>query len=466
MLVWLVAPILALVVGSACGTDAPAAPTPNGALAVVPGIEGFGTRTPAGRGGAVLRVTTLADAGPGSLRAAVETPGPRVVIFEVSGTIALSERLDIEQPFVTVAGQTAPSPGVTLRGAPLRIATHDVLVQHLRIRVGDEPGGELPQGQDGLQIYGNDVYNVVADHMSVSWAIDENVSTGLRGSRRDMTIRHSIIAEGLSNSLHPEGEHSKGILVGEGTGQLAIIGNLIAHNRDRNPYGKGHTAVLFVNNVVYNWGTQEASFFAGAGDATAQTASIVGNVYLSGRDTPQGRPIKLADDISPGSAVFVSDNRLDRRRGPADPWQLVENDAGDGVRASAPPVWTTPLSVVNGDDVEAWVLARAGARPAQRDEVDRRMVADAVLGTGRFIDSPSQVGGWPVLLEQVRPLTLPADPNGDRDGDGYTNLEEWLHEFATLVETPQSGVELGSRRSPSGMAYSARLRMNVRAWGR
>ena len=426
---WVVG-FVALSVACADAAD-PGPPT----LPVLPGLEGFGVRTPAGRGGAILRVTNLSDTGPGSLRAAVEAGGPRVIVFEVSGTIVLASRLEIEDPFVTIAGQTAPSPGITLRGAPLQIDTHDVLVQHLRIRVGDDTATLAAEALDGLQIYGSDVYNVVVDHLSISWAVDENLSASTAGNRRDITIRYTIVSEGLSHTPHPEGEHSKGMFFGDGTGNVAVVRSLLAHNRDRNPYYKAGSRGLFVNNVVYDWGAGAATDFDGDG-VTPQFGSVVGNVYVGGLDTGTDLPIAVNGGVAPTSRFYVHDNALNRAAPPGDPWALVSNDAGTAIRTTTPPVWTSPLGVLPVGEVEAVVLANAGARPRDRDAVDARIVTQVATGSGVIIDRPADVGGWPVLEERQRPLTLPPDPHGDEDGDGYTNLEEWLHGLAAELEWP------------------------------
>jgi hypothetical protein len=134
-------------------------------LPVFPGAEGFGTITRAGRGGRIIRVTNLSDRGQGSLREAIDAKGPRVIVFEVGGNINLKSHLKIRNPYVTVAGQTAPQPGITLTGASLSIKTHDVLIQHLRIRVGDRAIGPPPEDRDGIKIQGSksaaaEVYNI------------------------------------------------------------------------------------------------------------------------------------------------------------------------------------------------------------------------------------------------------------------------------------------------------------------
>lgn len=146
------------------------------ALPVLPGAVGFGMDTPAGRGGAVHRVTNLNASGPGSLKACVDASGPRTCIFEVSGTIRMSSDLDITNPNITIAGQTAPSPGIMIRGAGIRVGASDVLLQHLRVRPGDAADGPDPGNRDALKVSSQTpISNVVIDHCSFSWAMDETV---------------------------------------------------------------------------------------------------------------------------------------------------------------------------------------------------------------------------------------------------------------------------------------------------
>src|SRR5262245_3723348 len=138
-----------------------------------PHYQGHGVKTPGGRGGAILRVTTLEDRGPGSLRAALEATGPRLVLFETSGMIVLDAPIYITSPFITIAGQTAPSPGITVSRHPLYIDTHDVVLQHLRLRLGDEAYSQ-PGASHALYVR-NAIANVVLDHLSVSWGMSTQV---------------------------------------------------------------------------------------------------------------------------------------------------------------------------------------------------------------------------------------------------------------------------------------------------
>jgi hypothetical protein len=402
----------------------------EGALPVFPGAEGTGTKTPAGRGGQVIRVTNLNDAGPGSLREALSANTPRIVIFDVSGTIVLKRHIAIKHPYLTLAGQTAPSPGITIRGAMLIIQTHDVLIQHIRTRIGDDPAGPNPGSRDAMRVIGEEAYNVVIDHVSLSWSTDEVIATG---NTRDVTISSSILAEGLSNSIHPKGEHSKGPFMGEGSHNITWLGNLIAHNRDRNPGIKANVSAIFVNNLVYNWGNSMAIPVWDAEEVNRPVQlSIAGNAFIIGPSS-RARPfcVRIYETVVPGSKIYLSDNICPR--GGSDPWSIADNRSPFDVKTSSPPVWA-PLTVRPSHTVEAWVLETAGARPADRDAVDRRITNEVRTRTGRIIDSQDQVGGWPVLAENRRSLPLPADPNGFDIRSGYTNIEIWLHALAAEVE--------------------------------
>lgn len=180
----------------------------NCRLPVFPGAEGYGVDTPAGRGGRIIHVTNLSDDGPGSFRAAVETPGRRIIVFDLSGTIELQSDIRVTEPYVTIAGQTAPSPGIQLRNQTVRVETHDVLMQHLAIR----PGDSFVSGHAGsihALLVSSASYNCVFDHLSFYWGIDECI--GVYG--HNLTFSNNIVAEGLDEAGHPDGPHSGGMLV-------------------------------------------------------------------------------------------------------------------------------------------------------------------------------------------------------------------------------------------------------------
>ncbi len=409
-------------------------------LPVFPGAEGFGITTPAGRGGKIIKVTNLNAYGPGSLREAISTPGRRIIIFEVGGIIDLTYNqrggdgsfLYLTEPYCTIAGHTAPYPGVTLKGAGFRIKTHDVLIQHLAIRPGDKSRGPRPDARDAISIRGPS-YNVVIDHVSASWGVDENLDTWPEPEVvRDITVSNSIISEGLNRSIHPEGAHSKGFLIGDGSKNVAVIGNLFAHNDFRNPQSKGGVSAAIVNNVVYNPGRY--NFMIGGSDNSGlgpNKEAFIGNLFIKGPNTTANIGIAFGNGLESGTAIYHRDNAF------ADGVRGLTFDSIptlSSIEVSTSPVNTSGISVKRVEFLEEWVFKRSGSRPAERDLVDSRIVNEVKSRTGRIIDSQDQVGGWPQVKQTYEYFPIPSNPNGDDDGDGYSNIEELLHQRAAKME--------------------------------
>ncbi len=422
-------------------------------LPVVPGAFGFGMSTRAAYGGPVapqiLRVTNTLSVGPGSLRDAVSTPGPRVVIFETSGNIDLADQdIVIRDPYITIAGQTAPSPGISIIGGGLVIFASDVLVQHIRVRPGD--GGErLPQTSrhDGILVYTYDVYhptNVVLDHVSVSWAGGKNLNLVLREPTATVTVWRSITAEALfhaANVIVAAGEPSSlGCLLL--SGRFTLSGNLFAHNSDRNPEIHEWATVQLLNNVIYDWGKdsieaggssyQWGTFFY-AVNPGPMLAAIVGNQYIAGRP-PHPYPLSAVGTWTGdrASQVYVSDNLRDETLAPIADFFLNPNWFDPRILTS--PVSLSGVTAKPAAAIREAVLSDVGARPADRDAVDARIVGDVRNYAGTVISSPAQVGGPPALAVNRRPLTVPANPHAVT-ARGYTNLETWLHGYSAAVET-------------------------------
>lgn len=406
-------------------------------LPVIPGAAGFGITTPAGRGGQIYRVTNLNDSGPGSLRECAEASGPRVCVFETSGAIELTpdKVINVRSGNLTIAGQTAPSPGIEIRNAGLYIHASDVLVQHIAIRPGDRPGPN-PGNRDALMIEGDDqiTSNVVIDHVSLTWSVDE-LATNYYGWD-NVTFQHVIFAEPLNDSINPQGIHAFGVLMydNSGRGRVSFIGNLFANMLDRAPRSRT-TKLVLVNNLAYN-NTQLHTTLSTL-NGVAGDASIVGNVYIDGPMSRRWRKTIWFEMLGSGSRIHINDNV-----GPeGTDWSLVSNDSGVGnasLRADSRPIWPSGLSAKPRGQVRDWVLENVGSRPADRAAPDRSIVDNVRNGTGRIVDCISgcsnSVGGWPTLARRTRALDLPANPSGDSDGDGYTNLEEWLHARAAEVE--------------------------------
>lgn len=422
---------------------------------VVPGAFGFGMQTRAayacGTNPSVLRVTKLANSGSGTLRDALTASGPRVVVFEISGTIDLADQdIDIKTPCLTVAGQTAPSPGITLKGGGLSVYTHDVLIQHLRIRPGDT-GARLPQTErhDASLAYSyfGPVTNVVYDHVSISWSGGKNtqVQTGSQGPV-GLTYWRCIISEALYRAANvivdtTNGDPSSlGMLLANNANQVSILQNLFAHNAARNPEIHESNVVHFINNVIYDWGKggdkpnnyyKWATLFYSPVPGPWRV-DVIGNKYIAGPPPSPDAPLVAVGTYSgdTGSQVFLKDNLLDQGQQAV---TLYENRMGFDPRVSSPPVALDGLTVVPTATLEALVLAQAGARPNDRDAVDARVVTQVKTRTGRLISSQDQVGGWPDLAANRRQLTVPATPH-QAQRSGYTALEEWLQGMADAVE--------------------------------
>ncbi len=412
----------------------------GGALPVFPGAEGYGTTTSAGRGGKIIKVTNLNAYGPGSLREALSTSGRRIIVFEVGGIIDLTYNqsggdgsfLYLTEPYCTIAGQTAPYPGITIKGAGFRIKTHDVLIQHLAIRPGDHPRGPRPDARDAIAIRGPS-YNVVIDHVSASWGVDENVDTWPEPTAvSDITVSNSIISEGLNRSIHPEGAHSKGFLIGDGSKNVAVIGNLFAHNDFRNPQSKGGVSAAIVNNVVYNPGRY--NFMIVSTDRSGlgpNKEAFMGNLFIKGPNTSADIGVAIGNNLESGTAIYHKDNAF--ADGVSDrPFASVPPLSS--IQAYSPPLDIRSIALESIGTLEQQVLSYAGSRPMERDSVDRRIVNEVKSRSGRIIDSQNQVGGWPQLSKTYKSLPIPSNPNGDDDGDGYTNIEELLHQMAQDLE--------------------------------
>ena len=455
-----------------------------------PHYQGFGIETRGGRGGDRCRVTSLEDEGaarPGTLRYCVETSRqPRFVLFEISGTIVLRNGpLVVRHPYVTIAGQTAPSPGILIRGPGLIVDTHDVVVQHLRIRVGNVSGEPV-----ALWIR-DDATRVVVDHVSISWSVWAGLAVGAHSPGRppgEVTILDSIVSESLACSgvnkaavcepaSYPRRgwSHSRAIAIGDawnhGGPHVALLRNISAHNNDRHPEIGGRSQTVLVNNLIYNPSQTPLSaiFFQDAAKAGPAQSVIAGNVLIPGPTTPghagymppeypeegEVRLVRVHPTVHPGSRIYL-DGNYDARHcagtaclaSPAAQWMLARDykQAWEGVnvRAMTPPLELSSLplsSVMRYTAVEPYVLANAGARPLDRDAVDARIVEEIRNRTGSVPHLTSDKAGprtspdgFPVLAVNRRALDIPERPGEVVDDKGRTRIETWLETLARSLE--------------------------------
>jgi hypothetical protein len=426
------------------------------ALPVIPGAAGYGIDTPAGRGGTVYKVTNLNASGTGSLKACTDATGPRVCVFEVSGYIRLTEDLLIRNGPITIAGQTAPSPGITIRGAGLKIHGSNILVQHIRVRPGDDLIGPDPENRDALKIEGSTslpVSNVVIDHCTFSWALDEVASVW--GPHDNITFSNNIFSEPLNDSFHPTKDgsghlqpHGFGVIIDSAAsgGRVTMVGNLIAHSMERNPLSRARELV-FVNNLVYDRGIRDLDLQSQSDRVTK--SALEGNVFLRGpSNAATTRPLYVRTTgtytLYAGSKAYVNDVYAPEFGTTLDSWVvLTAGELPTKVMSLSRPVWNNGLTVIPtaNNGVYNYVLSKVGSRPGDRDNTDKRIIDSVKTRSGQIINCVSADGstrcqkngrGWAPLAQNRRALSLPANPNTVAS-NGYTNLENWLHSMSNSL---------------------------------
>lgn len=365
-----------------------------------PGAEGYGKYTVGGRGGKVFVVTNLKDSGKGSLREAVEAKGPRTVVFAVDGTIELKTPLRINHDSITIAGQSAPGDGICLKNCPLVVNASEVIVRYIRVRMGDRYKADSDALGGGR--YGQ--HHVILDHLSVSWSIDECLSIY---KTQNLTVQWCLVSHSLHRSLHTKGSHGFGGIWG---GCMATFHhNLLANHASRNPRFSsvdGTKWVDFRNNVVYNWGFKSAY-----GGGRHGEINLVSNYYKPGPASEHHRLLDVAADGT--GRYYVAGNVM------AGDDRVTQNNS-EGVQDTAPSCLVeAPFPYEPIQEDTPWgayerVLQLVGcsrARDAYDAEVLWQMSEDvAIWGNRGIINTPQQVGGWPVLKKGKRLK------DSDRDG--------------------------------------------------
>lgn len=418
---------LVLPLAAPASAQAPVAAPVEATLPAFPGALGWASQTVGGRGGQIIRVTNLNSDGPGSLRAAIEADGPRIVVFEVGGVIDLDRRtLRITNPYITIAGQTAPSPGITLIRGGMDVGGHDVIIQHIRIRPGSA-GQEWMSGWDEDSISTQAAYNVIVDHCSLEWGTDENLSasgprfTGntpeewRRGTSHNITFSNNMIAESLAYSTHSKGEHSKGSLIHDNVTGLLIVNNLYAHNYERSPLFKGGVHGVIVNNLIYNPGPRAIHYNLAPEEWLNHPYEVgkmtaIGNVLRAGPSTPTDRLAFLMIGGAGDLEYYGRDNiAVDQVGEPIRMFGRYTTAPARIIETRRPPVWWEGLEPIRAEQVQVSVLSQAGARPWDRDQRDVLLVAEVAEGRGEIIDHEREVGGYPPIAEATRKPFNPDD---------------------------------------------------------
>ena len=461
---------------------------PQSEVPAFPGAEGGGKFSFGGRGGKVIVVTNLNDDGPGSFRSACEQGGARIIVFNVAGIIKINTPVIIRAPYITIAGQTAPGDGICIAGESVWINTHDVIIRYMRFR-----RGETWVGRRDDAIGGNPVGNIMIDHVSASWGLDENMSmyrhmyndsTGKPKEEKlgtvNITIQNSIFAEALDTWNHSFGS----TLGGE---NCSFMRNLWANNTGRNPSIGWHGVFNFVNNVVFNWVHRSVD----GGDYRAQY-NIINNYFKPGPATPKNNNVghRILKPESGRSKLkyqtygraYVNGNIMEGYpEVTKDNWNggvQVEEMANAGKYIDNlkwhKPLPMPELSVMPAEEARDYVLENAGATLPKRDAVDKRITEQ--VRTGKIIISPgvvppttqfkhrraaldsykigiitdvSQVGGYPEYKGiaykdsdndgmpddwETKNKLNPKDATdaGKVNGNGYSNIENFLNSVVPL----------------------------------
>ena len=467
-------------------TDLPQAKIPS-----FPGAMGGGAYTFGGRGGKVITVTNLNDRGPGSLRDACEQGGARIVVFNVSGIIRIKTPIIVRAPYITIAGQTAPGDGVCLAGESFWVNTHDVIVRHMRFR-----RGETWVGRRDDSFGGNPVGNIMIDHCSCTFGLDENISfyrhmfnpgkgyNDLKLPTVNVTIQNTISAKALDTYNHAFGS----TLGGE---NCSFMRNLWASNAGRNPSIGWNGIFNFANNVIYNWVHRSVD----GGDYTA-LYNIINNYYKPGPLTPKDTPVghrfvkpeagrsKLGYYVF--GRVYCNGNVMEGNETVTkDNWaggvQVEEQPNTDGYTADMK--WNEPFPmpsfpIMSAKEAYNFVMDNVGANIPKRDIVDQRIIEEVKTGKAYYkegldpesfyqfkyrrlpkdsykkgiITDIKQVGGYPEYKgkaykdsdndgmpdawEKANGLNPndPSDANKDCTGDGYTNIEKYINGIDTKTK--------------------------------
>ncbi|WP_439132696.1 polysaccharide lyase [Polaribacter sp.] len=464
-----------------------------------PGAEGGAAFTPGGRGGKIFVVTSLEDSGKGTFREACEAVGARTIVFNVSGIIHLKKPISVRAPYITIAGQTAPGDGICIAGESVLLDTHDIIIRHMRFRRG---ATDVTRRDDGLG--GNVIGNVMIDHCSISWGLDENISLYRHQFKANskskleklpavnVTIQNSISSEGLDTYNHAFGSTIGGL-------NSTFIRNLWANNISRNPSVGMFGSFNFVNNVLFNWWNRSVD----GGDYRSMF-NIINNYYKPGPITPEDKPIRYRI-LKPETGymepktygrAYVNGNYV------AGSPEVTMNNWNGGIQLGnnknskdylalikqAKPFPMAHVSIMDAQEAYNFVLDNAGATLPKRDAVDKRVIKYVRTGKITYkeglentigkefikrrlpadsykkgiITHPDQVGGYPKYKGKAykdsdgdgipdkweKKFGLdpnnPTDANKDLNGDGYTNIEKYFNGINPLQKIDWTKAENNS----------------------
>lgn len=436
-----------------------------------PGAEGFGRNATGGRGGKVIFVSNLNDSGSGSFRAAIQSSGPRIILFKVSGNIELKSPINIIAGDLTIAGQSAPGDGICIQNYEVVVSASNVIIRYMRFRLGD-----LKQ-QETDAIWGRYQHDIIIDHCSMSWSVDETASFY---ANQNFTLQWCILSESLNNSFHNKGEHGYGAIWGGD--KASFHHNLLAHHNSRNPRfnGGGRSGlsngiyptehVDYRNNVIYNWRGNSA--YGGENG----NYNIINNYYKAGPATPSSKNKRIVEVSKEADAAYLAANPpgygkfyingnfiYGNETVTTDNWNGGVNYAS-GVTQILTQLGTAITAqyetIHTAEQAFDAVLKFAGAS-LSRDAVDTRVAEEVKNGTATYegsktgypgiLDSQADAGGWPVLAGGSTPVDsdndgMPddweiamklnpnlANANNKELSTGYDNIEVYVNSIVKFI---------------------------------
>ena len=362
-------------------------------------------------GSNVIAVTSLADKGPGSFRNALTQCGPCVIIFDVSGIIEINSDLEVTADNVTIAGETAPSPGIIIHGGTLKIRSSDVDVSHISIYPGSSNNPKIAENLDGISIYGSvsknkTLSNIILRNVSVGWGVDENIA--LQGLVDGVKIEHSLFAQPLRNGGHPKGVHSMNMLLGNHVGRAIIVGSILAGAEQRNPRLTNGNKVSFINNLVVANGAAAAHIDTSKEIINSGYIDIIGNVFVSSPYSNCKRAALSIDksffDKDLQTSVFLKDNIVDNSFKPS--CYTMPDEALLGsikVNHSENVGW----KILPTHEIQSYALKHSGSHPNSRNPIDQRVVNEIESGKLGILSNENDVGGLPAIAKKYNNSIVP-----------------------------------------------------------
>lgn len=383
------------------------------------------------KGARIVRVTTLADSGPGSLRAALAAPGPSIIVFEVGGYVTLVTDLEISQSSTFIAGETAPGNGIVIRKGNLRVRASDAVVSNIAVFPGSTNDPVTAPSRDAISIYGSPkrgrlLRNITLRYVTAGWGVDENV--GVQGLVDGLRVERSLIAEGLRAGGHPKGNHSMNLVLGNTVRRVEILGNILASSEWRNARMTQGNLASMINNFIVGYGQSATHIDNTSEILNAGAIDVIGNAYMPGAESRCNRTIievqKGFLESVPRTRVYLADNIA---IGPDRSCGGKTLDAAIASKlASAPALKVSDWRIARAVSLYPAILDNAGSRPAARNPIDRRIIAEIRGHRTRLVDNEAAVGGWPDLAETAHDLKLPISGkmlNSDADVAAFTS---WL----------------------------------------